>query len=260
MLKRLLALVAGLFIVCVTTAWAAIKFMLELWGHIDAATALDAKGGYLEKGVNWLFSTPNWMPGAAVAAVIIIWALLAWNLLSRRDDPPAVSHANQRAVELKPNTEAAALDISSGVGDKYDNLQIFENGIARRTALLKLQNCGNGLLSDCRVFVRTTSPVIADRSIVLKPSIPLVPGQYVFFPVATFLENPGNLAAGTSLVTICEQYGGGWAPEPITVEAPSREKPLLLSIEAIATECAPIQARYRLWVDQPSRRLRMEPA
>ena len=158
----------------------------------------------------------------------------------RRPSSPA-NRIPSSGNNISANTLNSAISLECGNGDLCDRLEIFGNGFARRTVLLKLQNIGNGLLSDCRVFQRATAPPVTGRQILLRPATALVPGQYVFFPLAVYWEKVDDGVPGKDNVTITEAYLGGYAHPTVSAPPAAKDNPLLLTVEAIATEATAVQ-------------------
>lgn len=217
--------------------------------------------------VGTLIANPwfHWIGGGILGFAAGLWvdsALRQYEATSAKGTRNGIADQQPAVSFVSPNTMADALDIQYADGEAHNRLELYKNGSARRTVLLKLRNSGNGFLSDCMVYLKKSSPVLREVSVILLPPTRLLVGEYKFFPLATFFEKPLPSSPANNLVTICEHYGGGWAAAPVTIDAPSVSvnEPLLLTVEALASECATKEAHFRLWVEQPSRRLRLEKA
>lgn len=211
--------------------------------------------GYIKQVAN---SPVSWF--AVLVMTLLVAMLLRWR-------PPVQPSPNQlfETPTLRPNTLRDALEISLGEGDPYTELRIDGGGVATRIIRLKLHNSGNGLLTACRVVLAATSPPLPHQHTgVLYSNESLSPGEYVFFQLATYIEKADTASEVRDYVVVCRAYDAElenhatWVSMPARVPPPTADSPLLLSIRAQARECRPAEIQCKLWVDRPSRRLRVE--
>lgn len=219
----------------------------------------------------WIWGKTYW-PAAApyveqvgtnpVSWFVLFMFTLGIVVLGKRPPPaPPVSLPAASGLMILPNTVSEAISLEFGSDEKFEKLELFsEEGVSRRTSMLKVQNVGNGFLSDCKVVLIRTVPKIVDRFILLVPSAPMFPGQYRYFSIAYFFEKAIEEWPHKNEVVITEYYGGGWSAGPVKIEAPTAEKPLFLTIEATAAECNAKGLHLKIWVEQPSRRMRIDRA
>lgn len=164
-------------------------------------------------------------------------------------------------IQLAVNVSADALDIDYHNSDLFSKLHIFPNGSSERSIYVKITNIGDGFISDCVLKLKSLSPLILDGALVVfSSSTPLIPNQYKFVLIATFFETVVFLNGEEEKVTIRQPYGGGFFAGHIKIDAPTREQPLTLIMEAYASECKSCERAFKLWVDRPSRKLNFERA
>jgi hypothetical protein len=170
-------------------------------------------------------------------------------------------------VRVRSNTDHAALKIIFGDSPPFDVLTTDQNGTKQRAISIGIRNGGDGLLTNCAVYIRSNWPtwhgvnggtILMERGFDLhadKTRYILIAGYVEFFPAT---KAPGNT------ITVCIPLAPVYNPHlflPVD-HNPQKNVKQLITIVAKSADAYDSEAQCYLWVDHQSHgvRLRLERA
>jgi hypothetical protein len=161
-----------------------------------------------------------------------------------------------------PQPLGSPLKIELGHDERYDRIESFqESGVVRRTLHFSVRNDSLRDIADCRIKLTKSMPGLMRGSapcpmpVFFREDFDLAATQSKFIALASFAERPGNTdALHRNNVVIQAAVGGAFAGWTV-FQAPARDAPARLILEASAPDAASRETHISLWVEQPSRRL-----
>lgn len=169
-------------------------------------------------------------------------------------------HQNNRS---SPNTKANALSIRSGIDKRFQRIETFQNCEAiRRVFYVAVHNGGDGLLSDCKLIVKTCVPPVLSGQIpaALDHGFTLIEGSYKFIAVLG-LDEQSSTSRDSSIeqIKIWVPQAGRFLQWMDNRFESVGEGFFHNHVGGISSRMQYVRGALSVWVDENGR-LRMEPA
>ena len=150
------------------------------------------------------------------------------------------------------------LCIEFSEGDHFEEIHTFGDGSINRLLNFKISNGTPGFLTDCTALLRHTHPEAgADILRTMSEQFSLAPGQPKWIRLAEYSELRPSATNISDFITLGCYHGSGYSRgKTPRFPACSSESPLLVTVEVVARECRSVSGTFKLWIEQPSGKLR----
>lgn len=164
--------------------------------------------------------------------------------------------------EVRENSLHDALEIKFEPKEPFLRRHVFPAGNARFEAYVRIENHGDGFVTECSVNIVSINPR-PEKNVYspLAPMFSLAKGEHRYLFVAGFNEvpDPSGPQVYNSLLTFAFASGGYYGGGPPCLPPPTFDAPAFITIEAKALNCGTRTKRFKLWIGD-NRRLMMAEA
>lgn len=171
----------------------------------------------------------------------------------------AIADTAAEQAAVRPNSLAEAIRIEFQTSDpKCLRRTVFPAGNARFEVYVKIENRGDGFLTECDVRIVKIVPETEGSHTILPPSpFRLGRGEHQYLYVAGFNEEDQH--TGQAVFNTLVAFAPCAPPynSQATLPPPSLDAPAFITMEAKALECGRHSKQFKLWVGE-NRRLQME--